>query len=65
MKVVVFFALQEHCVVAALQGRNVYNRRCQPPESKHINVKPQRGVTELWSNAPLGLKGSADAFSAG
>ena len=37
MKVAVFYALKE---------RNVYNRRCQPPESKRINnVKPQRGVT--------------------
>ena len=37
MKVAVCYALKE---------RNVYNRRCQPPESKRINnVKPQRGVT--------------------
>ena len=48
MQVAIFIAMQE---------RNVYNRRCQPPESKHINdFKPQRGVTKLGSYAPLGLK---------
>ena len=57
MKVAVFFALQE---------RNIYNRRCQPPEIKHIrDFKPQRGVIKLGSYAPLGLLCDVAVISAG
>ena len=56
----------ELAVFIALQKRNVYNRRCQPPENKHINdFKPQRGVTKLGSYAPVGLMSFGVVLSAG